>query len=436
MKRTLVDDCFRPSQPRLRHGQALEILKQVIAPLPATVGIALNDALGRVLAQDIAATQPVPAHTNSAVDGYAFAHSGYKVAGRNLLLNVVGRSAAGHPFPFSLGALEAARIFTGAVMPEGADTVAMQEDAEVIGKEVDCAGESRSTVIIPVGLKPGANVRRAGEDVAAGATLYTAGSLLRPPDLAALASIGCASVPCYDRLRVAIVSTGDEVLEAGSASLAPGQVYDANTPMLSALATLTGASVSQLGIWRDKRSTVVANLVAAARQYDVILTSGGASLGEEDHMSSALSEIGQRHLWQLAIKPGRPMMFGQIRSGDRDAIVIGLPGNPVAVFVCYLMYVYPLLRAASGAGWNEPRRFMLPAAFDFKGRKRGRREFWRGRISQSASGMAIEKFARDGSGLISGLRWSDGLIDIPEDCGDIARGDPVAFIPYSEFGIV
>ncbi|MEQ1695284.1 MAG: gephyrin-like molybdotransferase Glp [Hyphomicrobiaceae bacterium] len=436
MKRTLVDDCFRPSQPRLRHDEAIEILKQAVAPLPATLDVALNNALGRVLAQDIAAPQPVPAHTNSAVDGYAFAHSGYKVTDRILRLNVVGRSAAGHPFPFSLGALEAARIFTGAVMPEGADTVAMQEDAEVIGKEVDCAGELRSTVIIPAGLKLGANVRKAGEDVAAGTTLYTAGSILRPHDLAALASIGCATVPCYDRLRVAIVSTGDEVRDAGSGPLAPGEVYDANTPMLSALATLAGANVTQLGVWKDHRASVVANLAKAAKHYDVILTSGGASLGEEDHMAAALSEIGQRHLWQLAIKPGRPMMFGQIRSGGSDSIVIGLPGNPVAVFVCFLMYVYPLLRAAGGAAWTEPRRFVLPAAFEFKGRKQGRREFWRGRIAQTETGMTVEKFARDGSGLISGLRWSDGLIEIPEDCGDIAAGDPVAFIPYSEFGIV
>ncbi len=429
MKRTLVDDCFQPSQPRLRHGEALALLKQAITPLSAVVDVALSNALGRVLARDIVASQPVPAHTNSAVDGYAFLASP-QTREHGVELPVTGRAAAGHPLAQPFGANSASRIFTGAVMPGGLDTVVMQEDVR-LAESTDV-----TVVSIPAGLKPGANVRKAGEDVAAGATLYTAGDILRPHDLAALASIGQASIRCYDRLRVAIVSTGDEVRQAGSGPLAPGQVYDANTPMLSALAALTGATVTQLGIWPDKRATVSANLAAAALSYDVILTSGGASLGEEDHMAAALSEIGKRHLWQIAIKPGRPMMFGQIRLGERDAIVIGLPGNPVAVFVCFLMYVYPLLRAAGGAGWSEPRRFVLPAAFDFEGRKLGRREFWRGRIAQSKSGMAVEKFARDGSGLITGLRWSDGLIDIPEDSGDIACGDPVAFIPYSEFGIV
>ena len=207
--------------------------------------------------------------------------------------------------------------------------------------------------------------------------------------------------------------------------------------MLGALATLAGASVRHYGIWPDKLDAVTRRLQAAAAECDVILTSGGASLGEEDHMAKAIGAIGTRHLWQLAIKPGRPMMFGHIRSNGRDTIVVGLPGNPVAVFVCFLMYVYPMLKAAGGAPWPEPRRFMLPANFAFTGRKQGRREFWRGRIVTGADGaMAIEKFARDGSGLISGLRASNGLIDIPEDHGDIAVGDKVAFIPYSEVGIL
>jgi molybdopterin molybdotransferase len=164
----------------------------------------------------------------------------------------------------------------------------------------------------------------------------------------------------------------------------------------------------------------------------VIVTSGGASRGEEDHMVAALDQLGTRHLWQLAIKPGRPMSFGQIG----DCAVVGLPGNPVAVFVCFLLYVWPLLRRMSGGEWPEPRRFMLPALFDFAGRKPGRREFWRGILKETPQGLGVDKFARDGSGLISGLRAADGLIDIPEEAGDVRRGDPVAFIPFAEFGIV
>ena len=443
MTRKLVDDCFRPNQPRLRHDDALAQLRAAVAPTVVApmsvaptsaaptfkaVDVALNDAGGRALAESVLAVAPVPAHTNAAVDGYAFKWTP-QIREMGASLVVAERVAAGHPLNRPVDTTTAVRIFTGAVIPDGLDTVVMQEDVE---RE---ESEGRTAVAIPTGLKAGANVRKAGEDVGAGATLFSQGHILRPQDLAALASVGRSHVACYERVKVAIVSTGDEIREPGTVPLAPGEVYDANTAMLSALAAGTGAQVHRLGIWPDTRETVRARLIEAAAKYDVILTSGGASMGEEDHMAAVLGEIGQRHLWQLAVKPGRPMMFGQVRTGNKDTIVVGLPGNPVAVFVCFLMYVYPLLRAAGGAPWVEPRRFMLPAAFSFSGRKQGRREFWRGRMQQTAQGLAVEKFARDGSGLISGLCWSDGLIDIPEECGDIKQGDPIAFIPFSEFAI-
>jgi len=173
-------------------------------------------------------------------------------------------------------------------------------------------------------------------------------------------------------------------------------------------------------------------LSAAARTFDVIITTGGASRGEEDHMVAALDALGKRHLWQLAIKPGRPMSFGQIG----DTVVLGLPGNPVAVFVCFLLYGWPLLRRLGGAEWPEPHRYQLPALFAVPARKLGRREFWRGILQRSPDGLAVDKFARDGSGLISGLRAADGLIDIPEEVAQVKPGDRVAFIPFAEFGIV
>ena len=383
----------------------------------------LVNAAGRILAESVAALAPVPAHTNAAVDGYAFAHAEYD-ATQGANLPVEGRAAAGHPLSVPLAAGSACRILTGAVMPDGTDTVVMQEDVEL--------SAAADTVSIPAGLKKGANVRRAGEDVAAGSELLAAGHVLRPQDLAALASVGRGRVQCYQRLRVAVVSTGDEVRVPGDEVLRPGDVFDANAPMLSALAAAVGADVTHLGIWPDRLATVRAGLEVAARDFDVVLTSGGASRGEEDHMSAALATLGSRHFWQLAIKPGRPMMLGQIG----DTVVVGLPGNPVAVFVCYLMYVHPLLVRLGGGPWREPRRWRLPARFAFKGRKPGRREFWRGNIVEDdAGGLAVDKFARDGSGLISGLRAADGLIDIPEDAGDVAEGDMVAFIPFSEFGI-
>ena len=300
----------------------------------------------------------------------------------------------------------------------------MQEDVVV-----DTA-ERRTTVAIPAGLRPGANVRKAGEDVAAGATVLAPGSVLRPQDVAALASLGVADVKCFARLRVAIVSTGDEVVRPGAA-LAEGQVYDANAPMLASLVTSAGAVATDLGVLPDDLPQVKARLAEAASQFDVIITSGGASQGEEDYLIAALDALGKRHLWQLAIKPGRPMSFGQIG----DCVVLGLPGNPVAVLVCFLLYAWPLLRRMGGGDWREPRRFPLPALFAFPGRKVGRREFWRGLLKETPTGLAVDKFARDGSGLISGLREADGLIDIPEDVVEVKPGDRVAFIPFSEFGI-
>jgi molybdopterin molybdotransferase len=423
MTRKLVDDCFVPDKPRLRHAEALAILKQRVAPVVATEQVELANAAGRILAQTVAAARPVPAHTNSAVDGYSFAAADYD-RGKGCVLPVSGRAAAGHAFDTTPERKTAVRILTGAVLPKGHDTVVMQEDV------VAQTANGQSTVALPAGLRPGANVRKAGEDVAAGATVLAPGAVLRPQDLAALASLGVAEVECFARLRVAIVSTGDEVVRPGAA-LGEGQVYDANAPMLAALVGSAGAVATDLGVLPDDLPQVKARLAEAARQFDVIISSGGASQGEEDHLIAALDALGKRHLWQLAIKPGRPMSFGQIG----DCVVLGLPGNPVAVLVCFLLYAWPLLRRMGGGDWREPRRFPLPAMFAFPGRKVGRREFWRGMLKETPAGLAVDKFARDGSGLISGLREADGLIDIPEDVVEVRPGDRVAFIPFSEFGI-
>lgn len=421
----LLDDCFLHDRDRLLHSEAVALLASRVAPIATAEAVQLDMAAGRTLAVPVVASHPVPLHTNSAVDGYAFALADHDKA-ENGLMPIGGRAAAGHAMKDPPVRGVAVRIFTGAVMPDGLDTVAMQEDCELL--DVD----GLSSVRIPPGLRSGANVRKAGEDVAAGAALFEAGEILRPQDLAALASIGVGSVTCCRRLRVAIVSSGDEIIRPGTRRLELGEVYDANAPMLRALATTAGADVTDLGVWPDDAAAVRGRLADAAARFDVIMTSGGASRGEEDHIVRAIDEVGTRHMWQLAIKPGRPMSFGQIG----DTIVVGLPGNPVAVFVCFLMYVYPMLRRLGGARWSEPRRLMLPAAFAFPRRKTGRREFWRGMLMETPHGLAVDKFERDGSGLISGLRSADGLIEIPESNGGVQPGDKVAFIPFTEFGIV
>ena len=420
----LLDDCFAHDRERLRHDEALAILKQRVGPVTGMELTSLAEAGGRILAAAAVAPRPVPAHTNAAVDGYSFASADYDTAG-GAEFAVDGRAAAGHPLHHKPAPATATRIFTGAMVPERHDTVTMQEDTRAR------IHDGRTFVTIPAGLKRGANVRKAGEDVKAGETLLNAGAVLRPQDLAALASIGIGKVQCFKRLKVGIISTGDEVVGAGG-NLAEGQVYDANAPMLTVLIAGSGAESTDLGVFPDSLEEVKRRLADAARRYDVLIASGGASRGEEDHVVAALDQIGKRHLWQLAIKPGRPMSFGQIG----NCAVLGLPGNPVAVFVCFLLYVWPLLRRMGGAEWPEPRRYRLPAMFAFPGRKIGRREFWRGILKETPRGLAVDKFARDGSGLISGLRAADGLIDIAEDVPEVKPGDLVTFIPFTEFGIV
>jgi molybdopterin molybdotransferase len=424
MSRKLLDDCFLHDRDRLTHAEALTILKSRVAPVVGTETVALVDAMGRSLAEPLVAQVPVPLHTNAAVDGYSFASADYQST-TGACLPISDRVAAGRAKPAALVAGTAVRIFTGAVVPAAHDTVVMQEDCSLeVSNAVDC-------VRIPAGLKPGANVRKAGEDVAAGTTLFTIGELIRPQDLAGLASIGLAQVLVHQRLRVGILSSGDEVVRPGQ-PLEHGQVYDANWPMLTALVTNAGATPIDLGVAPDQPEALHAMLRDAAQRCDVILTSGGASRGEEDHMTEALALLGKRHLWQLAIKPGRPMAFGQIG----DCVTLGLPGNPVAVFVCFLMYAWPLLRRMGGAAWPEPQRYTVPSAFAFTGRKTGRREFWRGLLVERNGQRAVDKFPRDGSGLISSLRAADGLIEITEAAGDVRIGDQLTFLPFSSFGIV
>ena len=423
MTAKLIDDCFVLDKDRLPHLEALSILKSRVRPVVTAEDVSLSEALGRFLAAPIIAPRAIPAHDNAAVDGYAFAYAGYD-KDKGARFKVVGQAAAGHPFGMTPPSGSAVRIFTGAVMPQGLDTVAMQEDVrlEQSGEEI--------WALVPPGLKQGANRRLAGEDATKGAVLAEPGMKLRPQEIAAAAATGIDRVSCYAPLKVAVFSTGDEIIRPGE-SFAPGKVYDANAPMLEALLRATGVTAVNLGVLPDKAEEVKAALSAASRVYDAIVLSGGASQGAEDHVVRSLDALGKRHLWQIAIKPGRPMSFGQIG----DCVVLGLPGNPVAVFVCFVIYVRPVLTRLAGGVWPEPRRFPIPAAFS-QGKKVGRREFWRARLVQTSDGgLRAAKFPRDGSGLITSLREADGLIEVPEDVEEVRQGDLVSFIPFSELGL-
>jgi molybdopterin molybdotransferase len=423
MTAKLIDDCFVLDKDRLPHDEAITILKSRVRPVVGVEQVPVAEAAGRFLAQAVTSPRPIPAHDNAAVDGYAFAHTAY-VRDKEPRLKVIGHAAAGYPFNETPPNDNAVRIFTGAVMPKGFDTVAMQEDVRL-----ERSGDEL-WALIPPDLKQGANRRLAGEDAPGGAVLLKPGTRLRPQDVASAAATGLGRLPCYGKLKIAILSTGDEILRPSEA-FSPGKVYDANAPMLQGLVQAAGAEAVDLGVLADKAEQVKAALADAARAYDVVILSGGASQGAEDHVVKSLDALGKRHLWQIAIKPGRPMSFGQIG----DCVVLGLPGNPVAVFVCFLIYVRPVLMRLAGGTWPEPQRFPIPAAFA-QTKKVGRREFWRARLTRDSGGrLQVAKFPRDGSGLISSLREADGLIEVAEDVAEVNQDDLVDFIPFSSFGL-
>ncbi|MCJ8310744.1 MAG: molybdopterin molybdotransferase MoeA [Hyphomicrobiales bacterium] len=421
---SLIDDCFLHDKDRLRHDEALKLLQQRLSVIVATETVSTDQALGRVLAQDIGAPHKVPLHTNAAVDGYAFDSADFDGSP----MPVSARIAAGDLAPEPLQPGTAVRIFTGAVMPAGAQTVAMQEDCS----------ESDGRVQLPTGLKSGANCRKSGEDLQPGDLVVAKGKRIGAADLAALASIGIADVSVFKKLKVALYSNGNEMRVPGASdtALLPGEVYDANQPLLAALCANLPVELSRLGIIRDDAKAAEEAIAAARQEHDVIITTGGASRGAEDHMVTVLDKLGKRHLWQLAVKPGRPMMFGQLTRADspQPCLYFGLPGNPVAAMVCFLLYTQPALLRLAGADWQTPPRFKVPAAFSIAKKKPDRREFIRGKLVSGENGeLFADKYGRDGSGLISSLRESDGLIEIPEEVISLEQGELVSFLPFSGF---
>jgi molybdopterin molybdotransferase len=414
--RRLLDDCFLHDRERLRHDEAIALIQERLTPVVGIEAVRLEDAHGRILAEDVTAPRDVPAYTNAAVDGYAFGHSSLDSGSTRLA--VVDRAAAGERVDKHAGPGEAVRIFTGAELPRGCDTCIMQEDVEADGTSITIAGT----------IRKGANTRKAGEDVRAGERVAAAGTRLRPQDIAAIASTGAEAVACFERLRIAILSSGDEVVRPGQ-DLAPGQVYDSNHHMLRGLLGTVAADIEDLGVLKDD-ATRIREVVEAA-DADVIISTGGVSRGEADHILPTILERGTLHAWQLAVKPGRPMALGQI--GDK--VLLGLPGNPVAVFVTFLLYGQPILARLQGAAWRPPQRYRVASGFAFEDKKPGRREFWRGWIEEEDGVPTLRKFTRDGSGLISGLRQARGLIEVPEDVTSVRKGDMLAFIPFTEFGL-
>ena len=418
----LADDCFVHDKDRLRHDEAIKILRGQMQTVVEIETVTLENSTGRILAQDVIAPRNIPAFNNSAVDGYAYSFQDFEKTNGKFPLKA--RIAAGDTNIIKLPPLSAARIFTGAKMPQGADAIAMQEDC------TPSDNDGTKFITIPAGLKKAANCRLAGEDVASGKAVATSGQKLRPQELAAIASTGTNEIKVYKPLKLGLISSGNEILRPSEA-FQNGKTYDANHYMLRGLLESSNADITDLGVCADNKDHVNCLLQDASSKFDIIISTGGASKGEEDYFVDALSRLGKCHLWQLAVKPGRPMSFGQIK----DTLVFILPGNPVAAFVCFLLYIRPCLEVLNGGYWKSPQAYQIPAGFSLKS-KPDRREFLRGSIDTDEQGRPTAmKFEHDGSGLITGLRQSSGLIEVPEDTTTINIGDLVNFIPFSEFGI-
>jgi molybdopterin molybdotransferase len=417
----LTDDCFAFSGPLLPVAEVERIIAERVTPVSETETVVLNAAGGRVIAGGIVAPIDLPPFDNAAVDGYAVRHADLD-AKAETRLTIGERVTAGRAAMRALAAGSAIRIFTGAPMPEGADTVFMQEDVRAEG----------AVVIVPPGLKVGANRRLAGEDLRAGSMVLPAGRRLLPQDVALAAAVGLTRIEVRRRVRVAVLSTGDEIVEPGAPR--PGAaLFDANRYLLAGLIERLGAQPTDLGIVPDDPEKLARAIAAAAADHDLVLTSGGVSTGEADHVRRAVETIGRLVFWRVAIKPGRPVAMGVIPGAPpgASAAFVGLPGNPAAVYVTFARVVRPLLLRLAGAEASALMPLPVRAAFGYR-KKSGRREYVRVRLRRGADGtVEAVKHTQEGAGIITSLTETDGLVELPEDATTIEPGATVGFLSYA-----
>lgn len=397
----------------LSADEALSLILSGAHPLSEIESIATEGGLGRVLAKGLFSSVTVPPLDNSAMDGYAVRAADIATEGMTSL-RIAQRIPAG-TVGKQLEPGTAARIFTGAPVPPGCDAVVMQEN---------CSAEG-DTVTINKAPRAGENIRRAGEDIALGAEILPAGRRLRPQELGLAASVGIASLPVFRRLKVATFFTGDEIVMPGQA-LQPGQIYNSNRFVMGGLLQALGCETIDLGIVPDNFETTVKALEQAASQADLIITCGGVSVGEEDHVKAAVEKVGKLNLWKIAIKPGKPLAFGNAGSTP----FIGLPGNPVSAFVTFCLFVRPFILLSQGVTAITPPSFPLKADFEWP-KPDKRREFLRAKLHTDEGGaVCAQLYPNQGSGVLTSTSWADGLIEVPEG-QPIRRGDTIKFLPFT-----
>jgi len=415
-----IASCLAGYDPKaLPIAQAQEFIARLVPRVQAIEKIALRSALGRVLARDVVSAIDVPSHDNSAMDGYALRGSELDAAAERAF-TVAGAGFAGGRFEGDVAARQCVRIMTGAVMPAGLDTVVPQEFARV----------DADAVRIPAAVvQRGDNRRLAGEDLARGDVALAAGRVVGPADLGLLASLGAAEVAVFRRLRVAFFSTGNELRSVGE-SLDAGCVYDSNRYTLWAMLTRLGVDVLDFGVVRDEPAALADAFRSAADAADAIVTSGGVSVGDADHTKAVMAELGDVVFWRIAMRPGRPMAIGRIESGGREAIVFGLPGNPVAVMVTFYALVRDALLAMSGV--SAAPLLVLRAASASPIRKRaGRTEYQRGIVTRASDGRwQVRTTGSQGSGILRSMSEANGLVVLGHAQGDVAAGEEVDVLPF------
>ena len=415
-----IASCIAGYDPKaLPVARAQEFIARLVPRVQAVEMLALRSALGRVLARDVVSGSDVPAHDNSAMDGYAVRGSELG-EGAESAFAVAGAGFAGGRFEGVVGPGQCVRIMTGAVMPDGLDTVVPQEFVRLDGDRV----------LISAGIvRPGDNRRRAGEDLARGAVAIAAGRLLRPADLGMLASLGRAEVAVFRRLRVAFFSTGNELRSVGE-TLDPGSVYDSNRYTLWAMLQRLGVEAIDLGVVRDDPQALEAAFRSAARDADAVITSGGVSVGEADHTKLVMARLGDVLFWRIAMRPGRPMAIGRIDDHGRSAILFGLPGNPVAVMVTFYALVREALLAMSGAT-PTPLLPLRAASVEAIRKRAGRTEYQRAVVTTGADGrLQVRTTGSQGSGILRSMGEANGLVVLGHDQGDVAAGDEVDVLPF------
>ena len=403
--------------PLLPLEEARARIRNSIRPVMEQEQVALDQALGRILAEEILSPMDIPPHTNSAMDGYALPGSDLPDQG-SVRLQLIGTSSAGHPFSGELRSGQAVRIMTGAMLPEGADTVVMQEHVRRDGDLVE----------IGAGHRAGQHVRNSGEDLARGQTVLAAGRRLTPADLGSLASLGFAELPLRRRLRVALFSTGDELRQLGE-PLAAGEIYDSNRYTLHAMLSRLGVEIVDMGIIRDRRDAIEQAFQEAAASADSVITSGGASVGEADYISETLARLGEVEFWKIAIKPGKPLAFGNVAGRP----FFGLPGNPVSAMVTFYQIVQPALQLQMGQAETTPLRLQVPCTTPLKKRP-GRTEFQRGIMGYDDEGrLTVRNAGAQGSHILSSMSRADCFIVLPAANGGVEAGEIVEIEPFAGF---